>query len=206
MVRIVVLEKRLQHRVDFVRAITRTPDSWYYKINPSGRVPYLVLDDGVGIEESTLIIRHLDHGDGNPVFGHPDGAEGWEFRRLEARAKSLIDGLSVWSREMHRPPEDQSSTIIAHERERARRLTNWWETSIDHPLMNGPLNVAQITLICALKIDRVNIQHNWRGRCPKLDQWAIRLGKRPSLMTALPNENGNFFDPANQDEGVRVSS
>jgi len=52
----------------------------------------------------------------------------------------------------------------------------------------------------------VNIQHNWRGRCPTLDQWAIRLGKRPSLMTALPNKNGYFFDPANQDEGVRVSS
>jgi len=53
--RIVVLEKGLHNRVEIVVAQTRFADSPYYRINPSGRVPYLVRDDGVGLEESALI-------------------------------------------------------------------------------------------------------------------------------------------------------
>ena len=49
MARIMVLEKLLEGRVEVVPALTRSADSPYYKINPSGRVPYLVCDDGGGI-------------------------------------------------------------------------------------------------------------------------------------------------------------
>ena len=47
--RIVVMEKTLEDRVEIVEAKTRTRDSPYYQINPSGRVPYLVDDAGNGI-------------------------------------------------------------------------------------------------------------------------------------------------------------
>ena len=43
------------YRVEIVQAKTRTPGSPYYQINPSGRVPYLVDDDGAGMEDSQLI-------------------------------------------------------------------------------------------------------------------------------------------------------
>ena len=60
MARIVVIEKELARRVEVVFARTRKTDSPYYRINPSGRVPYLVRDDGVGMEESGLICAYLD--------------------------------------------------------------------------------------------------------------------------------------------------
>ena len=50
--RILVLEKGMSERVDIVEAKTRTFDSPYYRINPSGRVPYLVDDAGIGMEDS----------------------------------------------------------------------------------------------------------------------------------------------------------
>ena len=59
MARIVVLEKGLERRVEMVAAKTRTANSPYYAVNPSGRVPYLVRDDGVGMEESWLICDYL---------------------------------------------------------------------------------------------------------------------------------------------------
>jgi glutathione S-transferase len=80
MARIVVLEKKLQDRVEIIAAQTRTAGSPYYKINPSGRVPYLVRDDGVGMEESTVICAYLDQLEGEPSFERHD----WEARRLEA--------------------------------------------------------------------------------------------------------------------------
>jgi glutathione S-transferase len=39
--RVVRREKRLEDRVEELTALTRTVNSPYYQINPSGRVPYL---------------------------------------------------------------------------------------------------------------------------------------------------------------------
>ena len=64
--RIVVIEKTLEDRVEIVEAKTRTRDSPYYQINPSGRVPYLVDDAGNGVEDSALICAYLDSLDDKP--------------------------------------------------------------------------------------------------------------------------------------------
>src|SRR5258708_6260822 len=104
--RIMVLEKHLEDRVEIALAQTRTADSPYYRINPSGRVPYLVRDVGPGLEESAVICRYLDHLDGNPQFDLPAAEQGWETLRLGALASSLLDGLSVWGREVTRPPAE----------------------------------------------------------------------------------------------------
>ena len=58
--RIVVIEKAVEDRVEIIEAKTRTTDSPYYQINRSGRVPYLVDDAGVGMEDSQLICAYLD--------------------------------------------------------------------------------------------------------------------------------------------------
>jgi glutathione S-transferase len=89
MARIVVLEKGLQPRVEIIQAQTRKENSPYYAINPSGRVPYLVRDDGVGMEESALICDYLDRLDARPRFALPTGEKGWEARRLEARNRDF---------------------------------------------------------------------------------------------------------------------
>jgi glutathione S-transferase len=61
MARITVLEKQLESLVEVIVVQTRTSNSPYYAINPSGRVPYLRRDDGVGLEESAVICAWLDH-------------------------------------------------------------------------------------------------------------------------------------------------
>src|SRR3954462_7015707 len=99
MARIVVIEKQLGSRVEVIFAKTRAKGSPYYAINPSGRVPYLVRDDGVGLEESALICSYLDQLGGEPHFQ----ISGWDARRLEALARSMLDGLAVWGRELARP-------------------------------------------------------------------------------------------------------
>src|SRR3954465_7155722 len=90
MARIVVHEKGFERRVEIIVATTRVANSAYYEINPSGRVPYLISEDGVGMEESALICAYLDHLDGKPALHTPDGSS-WEARRLEALARSMVD-------------------------------------------------------------------------------------------------------------------
>ena len=127
MARIVVLEKALGDRVEVITAQTRVADSPYYRINPSGRVPYLVRDDGVGMEESAVICDYLDRIDGKPLFRLPDGEALWEARRLEALARSMLDGIAVWGREMARPENERSPTTVRHEADRSRRMADVWE-------------------------------------------------------------------------------
>lgn len=186
MVRIVVREKGLERRVEICAAQTRLPNSPYYAINPSGRVPYLVRDDGVGLEESTLICAYLDHLDGNPVFDLPVGDTAWEARRLEALARSMLDGLAVWGRERARPANERSPTILEHEANRGARMADLWEAEIAHPMMRGRLNLAQITLACALGFDARIPDLRWRPGHPKLREWFDLISARPSFAATAP--------------------
>lgn len=181
MVRIFILEKGLQGRIEIVLAQTRQADSPYYRINPSGRVPYLIRDDGVALEESALIIDYLDQLDGQPLFTLPSGEAGWEARRLEALARSLVDGVAVWSRENGRAVNERSPTVIKHESARAARMTNLWESLIDHAWMNGALNMAQLTLACGLGMAARNPDWHWRPGHPKLAAWFDAFASRPSF-------------------------
>lgn len=184
--RVVMLEKGLESRVEIVAAETRRPDSPYYSINPSGRVPYLVRDDGVELEESALICAYLDHLDGRPAFDLPAGDEGWEARRLEALARSLLDGLAVWGRELLRPEGERSPTILRHEADRSGRLADLWELEIDHPRMHGAFNLVQITLACALGLEALNPHIRWRPGHPRLSDWFDRVAARASLAATAP--------------------
>lgn len=182
MARIMVLEKKLGDRVEIIEAKTRSAESPYYKINPSGRVPYLVRDDGVGLEESALICEYLDRLDGKPMFDEPE----LEARRLEALARSLCDGLAVWGREITRPEDERSPGVIEHERERMRRMTGFWEKEIGHRVMSGPLNMAQLTLACALGMEARNPDLDWRTGHPQLAAWFERIAARPSFVATAP--------------------
>jgi glutathione S-transferase len=185
-VRVVILEKGLQDRVEIIQAQTRLANSPYYQINPSGRVPYLVRDDGVGMEESAFICDYLDRLSGAPgpdLRGH---SEQWEARRLESLARSMMDGLAVWSREIGRPRNEQSPTVIAHERARSQRMTDLWEREITRPWMHGPLDMAQITLACALGLEARIPEFRWRDGHPKLCAWYEPIAARPSFQATVP--------------------
>lgn len=186
MARIVVIEKGLESRVEVIVAKTRTPDSPYYRINPSGRVPYLIRADGVGLEESQVICDYLDRLDGRPAFALPTGEAGWEARRLEALARSMLDGIAVWGREIQRPKNEQSPTVIRHEAARSQRLVDVWEREAQGPLMHGPLNMVQLTLGCALGYEARLADFQWRAGRPRLTEWYEMIAVRPSFRTTIP--------------------
>ena len=185
--RITVLEKGLEGKVKQILAQTRSIDSPYYEINPSGRVPCLILPDGTRLEESQLVCSYLDNLDNAPMFEAPPGSNGFHVQRLEAMARGLADGVSVWIREGFRPQQERSPGVIDHERNRAARLIEVWETEVMHPVMGGKLsNMAQMTLIVALHLERWNPDFKWRDGHPNLVNWAESLAARPSIRDTMP--------------------
>jgi glutathione S-transferase len=183
--RIVVAEKGLRDRVEIIEAKTRTPGSPYYQINPSGRVPYLIDDAGVGMEDSQVICAYLDGLDGKPRF-HPASDSDWPHRRLEASARSMLDGIAVWAREIYRPESERSPTLLAHEAARSQRMADAFEVEVAHPLLQGPSNMAQLVLAVALETARIRGLADLTVGRPKLAAWLERLSQLPSMQATAP--------------------
>jgi glutathione S-transferase len=185
--RILVLEKELEDRIEIIQAKTRTPGSPYYQINPSGRVPFLVDDAGIGMEDSQLICAYLDRLDGKPRFHDSLRASDWDYLRLEYAARSLCEGICVWGREMGRPESERSPTVLAHEVARANRMADVFEERVTDPLMRGAPCMAHLILAVALDHAHKHGSGDLTKGRPRLATWMRSISDFPSMQrTALP--------------------
>jgi len=184
--RILVAEKKLEDRVEIVEARTRQVDSPYYAINPSGRVPYLIDDAGLGMEDSQLVCAYLDGLDGKPWLRHALEDSDWAYRRLEATARSLCDGISVWVREMSRPENERSPAVLAHEVARSQRVADFFEAHVSDPAISGTPSMAQLLLAVSLEAASKRGPGDLTAGRPALAAWLRRLSHLPAMRaTAL---------------------
>jgi glutathione S-transferase len=185
--RIVVVEKRLEDRVEIIEAKTRMKDSPYYQISPSGRVPYLVDDTGVGMEDSQLICAYLDSLDGKPRLHDPLLENDWAYRRLEASARSMCEGICVWVRQMHLPECERSPTVLAHEVARSQRMASFFEERVPDPPMQGVPRMAHLILAVSVELARKRGFGDLTAGRPQLATWMSPISDLPGMRaTALP--------------------
>jgi glutathione S-transferase len=184
--RIIVIEKALEDRIEIIQARTRTPGSPYYQINPSGRVPYLVDDSGVGMEDSQLICAYLDGFDGKPRFHGAAQASDWAYLRLEFAARSMCDGIAVWGREMARPESERSPTTLAHELARAERMADYFEDRVTDPPMQGRPAMAHLILAVAVEMARKRGLGDLTTGRRQLASWMRSVSNLPSMQRTAP--------------------
>jgi glutathione S-transferase len=184
--RILVLEKALEDRVEIIAAKTRAAGSPYYQINPSGRVPYLIDDAGVGMEDSQLICAYLDGLDGKPRFHDAPRQTDWAYQRLEFSARNMCEGICVWVREMARPADERSPTVLAHEAARAQRMADVFEARVADPLMQGALTMAHLTLAVALDVAAKRGFGDLSVGRPQLAAWMRPMCDLPSMQGTAP--------------------
>jgi glutathione S-transferase len=184
--RIIVIEKALEDRVEIIEAKTRTPGSPYYQINPSGRVPYLVDDSGVGMEDSQLICSYLDRLDCKPRFHSASHASDWAYLRLEFAARSMCDGIAVWGREIARPENERSPTTLAHESARAQRMADFFEDHVTDPTMQVATGMAPLILAVAVETALKRGLGDLTAGRPRLADWMRSISDLPSLRRTAP--------------------
>src|SRR5260370_25530440 len=184
--RILVLEKALEDRVEVIAAKTRVADSPYYQINPSGRVPYLIDDAGVGMEDSQLICAYLDSLDGKPRFHDAQRQTDWAYQRLEFAARNMCEGICVWVREMARPVGERSPTALLHEVARAQRMADVFKGHVADPLMQGAPTMAHLTLAVALDVAARRGFGDLTDVRPQLAAWMRSMCELPSMQRTAP--------------------
>ena len=183
--RIVVFEKNLQNNVEFIWIKTRIPNDPFLSINSSGRVPFLLLSNGFGLEDTPAIVDYLDALQKPYLFLHGMDRKNWEYRRLEATSKAMLDGLAVWVREVRRPNDEQSPTIINHELHRAERLSDFFNNLTSNPVFSEEMNLAQLYLFAALDLERRIPEFQWRTRNVELSNWFEQFNLRKSVKASL---------------------
>lgn len=186
-VRIVMAEKRIE--CDFVAenvwaAVTKVGD-----FNPLGKIPVLVLDDGLAIYDSRVIAEYLDGV--TPVARLlPDGGrDRVQVKRWEALGDGITDaGIAVFL-EKKRPAEQQSADWIARQLGKvnagiavaARELG-------DRDFCHGlSLTLGDISLACALLWLEFRLPDiKWREQHPNLRAWIEKMEARQSLADTVP--------------------
>ncbi len=188
--RIEIIERGIQNHVRQVAVTVRTPENEVLLHSPTGKVPALVVDDGLNqgivMVESTLICEYLDTiGDAPPLMPAA-GPERWAERALDAYAHSLMDAIAWRTREFRKPEEFQFRPFIAYEFERAERCFDDLEQRVEE-LSAAEISHSRILLAICLDYSLFRFPDlDWRPTRPRLADWYARMTARPSFIATKP--------------------
>lgn len=92
-IRIVLAEKNLESEVEFITVdliAAEQKQPAFLKMNPIGKTPVLVLDDGLCLSESTAITEYLDNLDGKPTLTGRTPREKGLIHMMQRRVEILL--------------------------------------------------------------------------------------------------------------------
>jgi glutathione S-transferase len=206
-IRIVLAEKGLDHAVEFhtvdlIAAEQKRPE--FLKMNPVGKTPLLVLDDGTVLSECTAITEYLDNLDGKPVLTGATPLEKGLIHMMQRRVEILLldpvddyfhyatiglgPALAPW-----RMPDWAGKKEWAERRGRTAvgNLPYFEEVLAAKPFLAGArYSMADITLFAALAFAR--------GAGLTVDAKYMAIAAWEQRMQALPavkNRSGQEFLP-----------
>ncbi len=186
-IRVLVREAKLTDVVEEVNIAT-TPlasASEAVAANPLGRIPALIRDEGPALYDSRVISRYLDDYAGSGLY---PSSRLWEILTLEATGDGVMDSTVSMSYEMRlRPEEKQSEDWINAQWGKVERtldaIGSRWMSHLE-----GPLNMGQISVACALSyIDFRHDVRNWREGRKALADWHAGFSDRQSMIDTAPS-------------------
>jgi glutathione S-transferase len=180
------IETRMVDKLDMEPTSPWTDPEGYRDINPVGKVPALVRDDGPALYQSNIICEYFDaHGD-NKVYP-ASGAERWTAMRQLAAADGILDASVLIRMEgMFHEGDAISQKLIDRQELSVAAALDQLEDEADD--LNGPVTIGQIAVACALGYRDFRFKEvNWRRDRPKLAAWFETFSKRDSIAGTDPN-------------------
>jgi glutathione S-transferase len=169
-VRIAIALLGFDKDVTIERADTTDPSDSLRKMNPLGKIPVLMIEDGSAVYDSRVILDYLDDRAGGGKIVPRDSKARLTALRLQALADGILDAsiLTVYEgryrkAEMHEPKwlELQAGKVS--------RALAVLETA--PPPIDPIPNVGQIALACALGYRDFRFGDGWRREHPRLVAW-----------------------------------
>lgn len=153
-----------------------------YALNPLGKVPVLVTDDGMALFDSAVICDYLDGLHDGPRLVPAAGPARWRALRLQALAHGVADaGIAVRLETERRPEPYRYPAMRDGQAGKLAAAYDFLEAQAD---FEGPVDIGQIALATALAWIEFRRLPSFRSR-PRLSAWYEAFAARPS-MTATP--------------------
>src|SRR3984885_11010247 len=187
-VRIAAIELGLIDKIEFVPAavVPGQPNDEYSKINPLKKLPALILDNGDVIIDSYVIVEYLDELAGGGKLIPASGPTRWQVKTDHSLLQGMLDSMLLCRYEkMVRPQGLQWQAWSDDHWNRAWSGMARFEKRDD--VLNGPLTIAQIGLVCVLGYADFRFADcGWRKAYPKLDAFNKKMLERPSVKISVP--------------------
>lgn len=181
-----VLHLGLEERVEIVELPARmptVPKPELEAVNPLGKVPSLVTDEGELIADSPVILAFLNSLAGGALL--PAEPERWRALTLEALADGCMDAGVVLRVESLKDEAQRDPAEIAAHGAKIERTLDLIER--DPRYLSGNLDVGSLALVCAVDwlIFRSLVPSPLAAR-PRLAQAIATLSSIPALATTRP--------------------
>lgn len=154
-------------------------------VNPIGKIPTLVLDDGRALYDSRVIARYLDQTFGLGLY--PE-ARLWDVLTLEATGDGICDAAVLMVYEGRSRPEDKRhAPFVDGQWAKITRSLEALETRWMREL-EAELTAGQIAVGAALGyLDFRHGERDWRADFPSLAEWFARFSTRESMIATAPH-------------------
>lgn len=187
-VRVVLAEKSLEF--EFVMGDVMAEQSPVFEVNPLGKIPCLILEDGQKLYDSRVIVEYLDTLSTKPNLIPGNAKERATVRCWEALSDGALDsGILVRWEAVQRQPQYQDPSWTARQRRKIdHALRAMSEQLADKPFCAGKeftLADAAVGSTLGWFLFRFP-EMDWPTRYPNLSDLYKRLAERPSFSETTP--------------------
>ncbi len=187
-VAVMALETGLDARIERVATNVWDPATDIQDDNPLGKVPALTTVEGAVLCDSPLICEHLDSLHGGAALIPDAGSARWQVLNTAALADGIMDSAVARIIEIKMRPEAlRWDDWLARQKGKIGKALDVLESQAESAPLNGPLNLAQIAVACALGyLDFRFGEDGWREGRPRLAAWYADFAERPSMKATVP--------------------
>ncbi len=188
-VRIVLAEKKIEYQYELEDVWSA--DSTIQNINPLGKVPTLIMDDGGALFDSRVIAEYLDNLTPVHKLVPASGRSRVEVKTWEVLGDGLLDAaVLVRLEQTQRTDSQRSPAWIARQMTKIESALQAMSNALgDKPwCVDGRYSLADISLGCAIGyLDFRFPALGWRPQFSNLARHADKLFARPSFVDTIPS-------------------
>ena len=152
-------------------------------VNPLGKIPVLIRDDGSTLYDSAVICEFLDEMAGGKLFPNAGEARITALK-LQALGSGVGEAATLVGGERNRPEANRFAPFIQAQSAKIARAAEELEKIVDG-FPREP-NIGQIAVACALGYTDFRVPDlDWRVGHPKLTRWFAAFTERPSMQKTI---------------------
>ena len=183
---VTAMECGLEDQLELVESAPLTAEDPVHLINPLGRVPALVSDEGQVLFDSPVICEYLDSLAQAPhPLLPPSGPRRWSTLRRQALGDGIADSAVPWRLELLRPESERSQEWLTRRRQQIRATLAYLPT-LESEWQE--IDLGNLSIACGLGYLLFRFpEEGWREQFPRVFDWYDVLSSRDSLRRTQPS-------------------